>query len=504
MTTFFHSRRIKYLQFFFLLLLLMPLFLINLRNSHDWGGDFAQYIHQAINITEGRPQWDNGYIFNPDNPYLAPQSYPVGFPVLLSPVYYLFGNSIFAFSCCLTFLLICCLIVMFLFFRKFFSYIISLLAVLVLAYNPWILMFKGEIISDIPFTLFFSLSVLLYAGYDSRKADIPREILLGLVIGFTMLIKGIGVVLLIGIMADILVKTFLDNKGEKRIIREAFSFIVIVLVTSVFLYVIVDKVLLPAKEDTYKFFSTLFDYRSLGNTILVTSDYYVQVIEDFFHPDNGKWNVFPSITKAFALSFFILGLFIKCMKRPGYPEYIILLYLLVILSFPNTTQGFRYLVPVAPLILFYIITGIRSVRLPVMIKPGYIALFIGLIMLVQYKSGVLGIISSQNNTLVGPQEPEAVSVFGFIKKNTPENSKIVFIKPTVLALYTGRKSFTNHPSQSLAAAENQYETIGFDYLLSTTDFGNNALDEYIKKNSDKLSLVFENGKFKLYKKQGER
>jgi len=33
-------------------LVLVPLFFINARNSHDWGGDFAMYIMQAINIVD--------------------------------------------------------------------------------------------------------------------------------------------------------------------------------------------------------------------------------------------------------------------------------------------------------------------------------------------------------------------------------------------------------------------------------------------------------------------
>jgi 4-amino-4-deoxy-L-arabinose transferase-like glycosyltransferase len=503
MTDLHQSNRNNYLQFFFLFLLLMPLFLVNIRNSHDWGGDFAQYIHQAINITEGKPQWDNGYIFNPDNPYLAPSSYPVGFPILLAPACYFFGNNIAVFSSYITVLLICALSAMFVFFSKYFSFLISLLAVLVLAYNPWILKFKGEIVSDIPFTLFFTLSLLLYVGHDVRKKDFLRGIMLGICIGFAMLIKGIGLVLLSGILADVIFKPGQAGENRKRFNRETLTFISSVLITSVVLYLLSDKLLFPSKDDTFRFFSTLFDIKTMGSTILATSDYYVQVIQDFFRPENGRWNVFPSITRAFAIVFFILGLFIKCLKGPRFPEFVILFFLFIVFSFPNTTQGFRYLVPVSPLIVYYIITGLQSVQLPLRLRPEYIALCIGLMMLVQYKSGISEIIATQQNTLVGPQEPEAVSVFGFIRQNTPEHSKIVFIKPTVLALYTGRKSFTNHPSQSLESAGKQYGSIGYDYLLTTTDLVNNALEEYIKKNADRLTMVFENGKFRLYRKQDE-
>jgi len=501
MITLSQSQKNNSLQFFFLLLLLLPLFLINIRNCHDWGGDFAQYIHQAINITEGKAQWDNGYIFNPDNPYLAPSSYPVGFPILLAPVCYFFGNNIAAFSVYITFLLICTLSAMFVFLRKHFSFLISLFAVLVLAYNPWILKFKGEIVSDIPFTLFFMLSLLLYTGYDTRKNDIPRGILLGICIGFAMLIKGIGLVLLAGILADIIFKPGQAGENRKKFNRDTLAFVAGVLIASVGLYFLFDKLLLPAKKDTFRFFFTLFDFKTLGSTILVTSDYYVQVIQDFFRPENGRWNVFSSVTRAFAIVFFLLGLFIRCLKGPRFPEFVSMFFLFIVFSFPNTTQGFRYLVPVSPLIVYYIVTGLQSVQLPLRLNPEYIALCIGLIMLIQYKPGISEILATQQNTLVGPQEPEAVSMFGFIRQNTPEHSKIVFIKPTVLALYTGRKSFTNDPSQSMESAGKQYGSIGYDYLLTTTDLPNNALAEYINSNAGSLTLVFENGKFRLFKKQ---
>ena len=78
------------LNYIFIGLLCLPVLFINIKDTHDWGDDPAQYIHQAKNIVDGKPQSETGYIFNEDN-FLDPKAYPVGFPLLLAPVYCFFG-----------------------------------------------------------------------------------------------------------------------------------------------------------------------------------------------------------------------------------------------------------------------------------------------------------------------------------------------------------------------------------------------------------------------------
>lgn len=144
----------KIFEFLLLVILFSPVFFINIRNNHDWGGDFALYIHQAINLVDGKPQTETGYVFNNQYPSLAPQTYPVGFPILLSPVYFLFGNKIIAFSYFISFILFILALGPYYFYKSHFNEWISLFAVLVIIYNPWTLSFKSEINSDIPFMLF--------------------------------------------------------------------------------------------------------------------------------------------------------------------------------------------------------------------------------------------------------------------------------------------------------------------------------------------------------------
>src|ERR1051325_10382424 len=109
----------------------LHLFFINLKDSHDWGDDFAQYIHQAENITHGIPQTETGYIYNKEYPLYSPPVYFTGFPLLLAPVYTIEGNNISAFSYLISGFLFLCALIFFRFFTDYFKSVTSFLLVLI-------------------------------------------------------------------------------------------------------------------------------------------------------------------------------------------------------------------------------------------------------------------------------------------------------------------------------------------------------------------------------------
>lgn len=101
------------------LVLFLPLLFIGTHTSHDWGDDFAQYIHQAGNIVHGIPQSETGYVYNQLN-YIGPQAYPVGFPLLLAPVYAVAGNSMLAFTTFMSLIYIILGLLVVILYRDFF------------------------------------------------------------------------------------------------------------------------------------------------------------------------------------------------------------------------------------------------------------------------------------------------------------------------------------------------------------------------------------------------
>ena len=483
--------------FLFISILFIPLFFLNIKNSHDWGGDFALYIHQAKNFAEGVAQEENGYIFNKYFP-LAPKIYPVGFPLLLSPVYLIFGNNMLAFNYYMSFLLFCLALILVYFFRQHFSLLISVIAVLVIIYNPWMLAFKTEIIADIPFTLVFIIGLIIYARIKSNYDSIIPNLALALIAGFLILIKSIGIIFLIALIIDSTFE-FIKSGKTKTIDRKRVILRYSIPLIALLFYFFVNKTLITKANEPLLFFPALFNLGGLKDILLRALSYYIENFQNFFQPDTGKWIFTGLILKAFALSFLVLGFIISCIRKPGFYELLLLGFLLAILTFPNLAQGFRYLLPVLPLMIFYIIRGLMLINLNLKLNPIIIILIIGSFILIQYKPGIIKIIREKQEVIKGPFEPDALETWNFIKRNTPINTAIAFVKPTVLALYGERKSIANHYNQDFQSMSQTFRENEIDYFLINKDLNNQVLEAYIQTRGDSLELIYNNSSFKLYK-----
>src|ERR1039457_6844132 len=171
-----------------LFVLCLPLFFINIRNSHDWGDDFAQFIYQAKNLAQGNPQSEPCYL--DENTNLSNPIY-IGFSLILAPVYYFYGINILAFSILITSILFILCFALFAFYKKYFTNLISILLGLIFAYNPYTLNFKMEIMTDIPFALMMMLILLVY--YRINQCKYFNYFLLGILTGFLVSIRTVGV-----------------------------------------------------------------------------------------------------------------------------------------------------------------------------------------------------------------------------------------------------------------------------------------------------------------------
>jgi hypothetical protein len=175
-----------------------------LTNGHDWGDDFAAYIMQAKSITEGRPSEfieANRFTIEQSSYPIGPVTYPWGFPVLLAPFYALFGLNMIALK---SVGVLCFLLFLFLLwsgFRKYHSDFWGIVLVCLFALNPTMLRFIDDILSDIPFLLVSTFSVLLIGRLvvERRRLISPAcdQLLLGTVIAVAFFIRTNGILLLV-------------------------------------------------------------------------------------------------------------------------------------------------------------------------------------------------------------------------------------------------------------------------------------------------------------------
>ena len=141
-------------------ILLVPLFFINVKDTHDWGDDFAQYLIQARNIVEGRPQTDNGLLVNEKDPVYAIEAYPIGLPLLLAPIYYFFNLSIKPYTIFFSTILFLTGLFCFELFRKRTTLLASIIITLLFCFNITTIDLKKQILSEIPFTCFLIFLLL--------------------------------------------------------------------------------------------------------------------------------------------------------------------------------------------------------------------------------------------------------------------------------------------------------------------------------------------------------
>ena len=491
-------------SYLFIIILCLPLLFINLRSCHDWGDDFAQYIHQAQNIVQGIAQSNTGYIYSSDNPVLGPPAYLVGFPLILAPVYCFFGNSIPAFLTLINICLILLAVFVFRFYSKHFSVITSFLLVLIFAYNPWLLSFKAEIMSEIPFTLLLFVILEIYNKIRDCKSII-WQLILGLLIGFLMSIRPTGAVFILAI-AIVILKTFIDNikNGQKNVAWHMAFHNSISIFTALLFFFFLNKILFHIPSGAVSSYANIFKLKSLIAIITNNIAYYFDCLKLFFSTDNYYLKFFAIFTQSAFLVFAVIGWIKKTLIRPAFVELLVAMFALVILMYPYTGAGLRFLLPVFPFLLYYASLTARDLLMPMNLKyKNAVIVFIGICVLFQYKDSVLSIIRNSDNIVWGPQHEQATAAFSYIKNKLPENAVIEFEKPRALSLYTGRNGFHVNNTLSVDAITLNLEKAGVSYILDINEpieiYTENNLKLYIFRNANHLKTIWSNNKFSLYK-----
>jgi hypothetical protein len=485
----------RYLPYVLVLLICLPLVFINIKGTHDWGDDFAQYIMQAKNIAEGNPHGATGYIHNEDAPFVGPRAFPPGFPLLLAPVYTTQGISIEGFTRLISVFLILLGIVSYIFFRKKFSSFTSLLLLLLLVWNPWILMFKTEVMSDIPFTFFFMLCIVLYMSRNPRSYS--QSILIAALAAFTISIRSIGIALALAAASDLLLNINAYRKITSSVLKRTMIVQAAMILSMVAVWALINLLVFPLPGGAISSYQKVINTDGFFSGLLVNLSYYLQVFQNFFvaQPDEA---FLPVITRSFALVLLLVGLFMKMRTKTTFTELVFISYILVLLVYPYGSAGLRFLVPVLPLCLYYIASGGSALTAMLKLNTRIIAGILAAFILYQYADVDKKIIAVRENPIHGPYDNDAQEAFEYIRDNTPGNAVIVFNKPRALALYTDRRSLTNPEGQAIEPMIQRFREKGAGYYLVSEELTDSSLKALVS-DSTKAVKMWSNKEFSFYK-----
>ena len=167
--------------------------------GHDWGGDFAAYLQQARVLVEGGVDtWAEDVRFTVENSDISfgPAFYGWGFPLLLAPVYAIFGLALTAYKVLMSLLLLGAGFFAWRLFRDGLSLPYTWLALAILLLSPTLVEFTNTINSDFAF-LFASFGVLLMIEtWRQRTLPLKWGAAIGLGVFFAAWIRPNGVLLL--------------------------------------------------------------------------------------------------------------------------------------------------------------------------------------------------------------------------------------------------------------------------------------------------------------------
>lgn len=489
--------RHRVIEYIAVLLLLSPLLFINIRDSHAWGDDFAGYLTQAQNIATGHPYYETRMLPQEYMPSYAPQYYSYGFPLLLAPVVKLWGLDFHELDTYISLWLVAWGLLIFAFLRWRFSFFTSSAFILLFFINPWFFRFKTEIISDIPFSFFFSLSLMLFI----RRLELSRLVLVlfGLVMAFTIGIREVGYIFPLILVANIVwsaicmtLHSISAAAWRQRLRTDSLALTVClaaVCVANIFLF--------PAPGSHIAHFLGLYDSPDHSLTLLSNLDLYTRLFQSLFIHEAGRYSFMVYYATSFTLVLAVLG-FVQLMRRGAWEWVILCVYALVVLLFPYSSQGFRYMLPVLPVIILCAAMGARSIRLPVGLHR-YIAgmAFVVFVLFISARDIRACQREQQLTIMPGPQTESSRRMLDYIRTHTAPDALIATTKPRAIALYTDRRTCLIPKNATPAFISQELRTVRPDYVLDIDMLDRDVAGAYARYDQD--SAIWQSDGNTLYR-----
>jgi hypothetical protein len=453
-----------------------------LTRGHEWGDDFASYIMQAQSILNGDPVGfieHNTFTILESSFQIGPIAYPWGYPLILTPALLLKGIHPLTLKIPGLFFFNGFLICLYLLTKNRLTRTESLLLISLFAFNPILLKFLDQILSDIPF-LFFIFFALLWITELEPKQGLWNPIL-GMIIFFAFFIRTTGIILLAGFLAYQAICFYRDYENRKTILNNS-----VLTALSFGLFWVITSLIFPNGQGSY--FEQL---RGLTLTIFKENiSYYFYLFMTFFGEGPVWTNVYDVL-----IIFFIIGVWTR-FHEDQLLVIFFAFYFIAMLFWPER-QGIRFIFPLLPIFVYLVFQGIKaSVRkLPERYYQftfwAFNAFWLVIVGIFLFNSGIRAYSNLQDNRRInGPFDPYSSDVYNYIIAKTPSDSVIVFWKPRAMRLFTNRNTFMSTECDRLPLG---------DYVVISKKAENSQIPPgEIDQCNLTLENVFENQRFIVY------
>jgi Dolichyl-phosphate-mannose-protein mannosyltransferase len=450
------------------------------RQGHIWADDFAMYVHHAQNIVEGRPYADTGYIYNPSFPVYGPKYYPPIFPLLLAPIYRIWGLNLIPMKLEQVLFLLLTLLAVYAYWKRDLGHGYTLALVAILGFAPAFWLAKDNVLSDIPFLFFFYLTALLVRDAHRDNVGWWRwSTLIGLAIYLAIGTRTVGIALPAGLV-------LYDIQRLRTITR--FSALSIMVCAA---FLALQRYIIGVGHGGYPY--QLPTLHTLARNIAA----YTRVLAAFWV--GSVRNSFAYVVMALFAALVLPGFFFQWKRGFTFVEAALVPYLTIIVLWPFPT-GVRAVFPVVPWIGYLAISGCKD--LAKKLAPRYslaaastVFLLIAVCYVQAYRKVSFGPIRQTTGL------PEFNQVCQAIRDHTSPQDAIIYFRARALSLYTGRPASAYN---SMGRDTELWQWAGHihaKYFVTTNAFDEDQgfLLRFVQNNAQNLDLVYENANFKVYR-----
>lgn len=492
------SERLSFVVLALIVALSSLLAYLNFTNGHNWGDDFAEYITQAKGIVEGSPQeavafnvFTNRHSSRP----LGPDAAPWGYSLFLAVIYYFRGLDLWAMKAANTLFYGLFLIACYLLFRPRLSRPVALIAVALPAFNPTMLIFQDNVLSDIPFLAVSTLTLLLIDAVISRRRTLASPILDAALVGFcvygAVMIRTQGVALAPVLLVAQITAGRTGETPEASGARS--SWMVRLLPYAVFaLLYLVSTLSLPSGDRSYLSVMSGFTVSAVGQNLLYCAS---------LPADGFDWVPLGPIIYGCTLPFCLAGLAARGRHDAPLIAYCLFTLCLVI-PWPDR-QGVRLLFPLIPAYVYFACHGLMTARCFLAPRAeaagqrlAYLCLAaLAIVCLAEsVQAGSRNILARRQ--VPGPFDADSVDMFHAVSSFTEPDSILIFFKPRAMSLLSGRRTIMiDDPAQidrgnylvwHAHQTMSSYNQLSPEALAATVSAG-------------RLQVLYEKGAFTLYR-----
>jgi hypothetical protein len=389
----------------------------SIQPGHNWGGDFALYIQQSEYILKGNLHelYElNKFAMDESQYAVGPYLYPTVFPVMLIPVELINGRDFVAMKwlCAFCFLFSIAVFAKMLFNRETPNPLIAMIIAMMAFHSGWVT-FTDQVLSDLPFLLFVMLTFL----FAEKQASPKDAILTAVFLLAAIFTRDAGVAMFPAIV--VLYWSRYKQHNEKSTLLYPVITISL-MITGYFLL----SGLLPDGGANHR--SKIIERLSWDVVTTNLQDNF-RLLGEYFH--------LPGFITWMLLTFFVVGSFVK---RKSDFHWIIFLgtYLAIVMVWPHF-QGIRFLFPVIPFLLWFVVIGIQHIlstfkrfHYPANIVTGILCAWI----VVQEYPVIKKYHTASSNECF---TSELEICYEWLRNHGDQNAIIGCNKPTVVRLFTG-------------------------------------------------------------------